>query len=207
MNFAQFRKTLYEHEYFCSDWIYRYIPDFDKRRLYEWTQRWLLLPLKKGWYLFADIQRDQQLIYHLASVLYRPSYISLLTALSYYGLIPETVVTIQSISTKKTSSYHLEWAHRDYRSCKTVMFGWYDIVTSQHGPLLIATPEKAIVDLFYYYPQYRTLEDIKSLRINHYIRDELDANDDKMRDFALATWSQVTRKAVEIFIQYIHSQW
>ena len=82
-----------------------------------------MIALRRGWYLFTDVGVDRDLLLHLASVIYRPSYISLFTALSRYGLIPETVVRIQSISPKKTTEFVADFAHRSYQSCKSSSYG------------------------------------------------------------------------------------
>ena len=42
----------------------------------------------------------------VANKIYSPSYISLETALSYYGLIPESVYALTSVSTRKTISFN-----------------------------------------------------------------------------------------------------
>lgn len=183
MRFPQFRQLLHEYDYFSVAWVYRYVPSFDKRRLYERTQKGYLTPLKRGRYLFADVECTYELTLHLANVLYRPSYVSLFTALAYHGLVPETVIAIQSITPKKTTHYDLNRATREYRSCKESSFGGYVMIPSSDTQILMATPEKAIVDLIYYHPQYRTRDDFASLRINTDRWHELVTDYHRMRQY------------------------
>ena len=57
----------------------------------------LFLKLRNGFYILKDSNPNH---YFIANKLYQPSYVSLETALSHYGVIPETVYATTSITTK-----------------------------------------------------------------------------------------------------------
>lgn len=166
MRFKDFRALFAEQWYVCTDWIYRYVTDFDKRRLVERTDKWYLVPLKRGRYLFDDAPKHRDLLYHLAWRLYVPSYISLQAALSWWQLIPETTMTITSISSKKTTSFDTSIANRSYRSTKPHCLVWYQVQHSAYGSFAMATREKALADLLYFFPQYGDEKAFEALRLD-----------------------------------------
>src|SRR3989338_1885568 len=70
-------------------------------QLSRFAKRGLLAKLKKGLYVF-DLSKVDEFI--VANQLYYPSYISMETALNYYGIIPDvpqTITSVTSITTKK----------------------------------------------------------------------------------------------------------
>ena len=166
MKRKEFRNMFRNEKYVCTDRIYRHVPDFDKRRLVEWKDKWYIVPLKRKWYLFSDVEVSYNLWLHLAHVLYRPSYISLYSALSYYQLIPETVVTIQSVSSRKTSLFHTPLASWSYQTCKPEYYTWYKILETPEWSVIMADVEKAFVDLLYYFPDIKTFDAIAWWRLD-----------------------------------------
>src|SRR3989338_6477780 len=57
----------------------------------------LFVKLRNNFYMLKDSNPSH---YFIANKLYQPSYISLESALSYYGIIPETVYCITSVTAK-----------------------------------------------------------------------------------------------------------
>lgn len=64
----------------------------------------------------------------ISNCLYRPSYISLESALSHYNFIPEGVYTIQNISTRKTILYETPIGSFQYRNIKPGVFFGYHVI-------------------------------------------------------------------------------
>jgi len=65
-------------------------------QLSRMVQRGDLIRIKRGIYAFPDRSFDELFV---AYVMYRPSYISLETALHHFGVIPETAQNITSVTT------------------------------------------------------------------------------------------------------------
>jgi hypothetical protein len=166
MTYLDFRTALYSFEVFCIRDIEKLFPKFDSRRLVEWQRKGYIQKLINKWYLFADIPIDDRLRNRISNCLHRPSYISLESALSHYGLIPEAVYSVQNITTKKTIAYETIAGTFNYRNIKAQLFFGYEVDNSQTIPLLIASPEKAILDYLYLNHQLNTIEDIEGLRLN-----------------------------------------
>ncbi len=83
--------------------------------------------------------------FEIANHLYLPSYISLETALSFYGIIPEFTYSIISVTIRKSNKVILSGKEFDYVHISSKYF--YDYVRSDG--FWIATPEKALIDSFY----------------------------------------------------------
>src|SRR5438105_4410643 len=69
-----------------------------------------LIRLKNGFYLITDrIKQGPNTVIpyeQVANMLYGPSYVSLEWALSFYGMIPERVHTVTSVTLGRNKEYH-----------------------------------------------------------------------------------------------------
>ena len=166
MNYIQFREALYDFTVFSTWDIEKLFPGFDTRRLVEWQQKGYLQKLINKWYTFSDITMDEKLHYRIGNCLCRPSYISLESALSHYDFIPEGVYTIQSITTRKTILYETVAGSYQYRNLKPYLFFGYGVERSGDLPVLMAEPEKAILDFLYLNPRIHSMADMEGLRFN-----------------------------------------
>jgi predicted transcriptional regulator of viral defense system len=155
------------HKIFSLQQLQKIVWDIDSRRLYERKKKWYIYSLKQWWYILSSVPVDFEELISIANIQYKPSYVSLYTALSRYGVIPETVVTIQSISTRKTLTVHSEVWSFQYRTCPPSRMQWYVTWTSQLWTYIVATLEKAYLDVLYYDTSLQTTEDFEWLRITH----------------------------------------
>ncbi|MFH1259498.1 MAG: type IV toxin-antitoxin system AbiEi family antitoxin domain-containing protein [Elusimicrobiota bacterium] len=57
--------------------------------IWRYTQKGIFVRLRNGLYIFENLSLPP--LWHIANKVYQPSYISFETALSYYGIIPESV--------------------------------------------------------------------------------------------------------------------
>ena len=117
-------------------------------KIYEMVKAGKLIPLKRGLYQFRNPTGLLPEPFNIANILYGPSYVSAESALSYYGLIPEQVFTVASITTKKSVSFENEVGIFEYRhlSIPYYSFGIQRINLREKQYALIATPEKALFD-------------------------------------------------------------
>ena len=90
----------------------------------------------------------QGIIIRLKRGLYVPSYISMSTALRYYGLIPEAVYVHQSMTVKHPRSFQTPVGSYDYKYISREAFP-IGVKSMDKGDyaFLIASPEKALCDL------------------------------------------------------------
>jgi len=113
---------------------------------HRYKRRGFILQLKRGLYVFPDTLPPDV---YIASKLYGPSYISLEFALSYHGVIPETVYEITSVTTKATRRFKTLGKIFSYRKIKKTAYTGYAIQKQNGMSFYIADAEKAFVDANY----------------------------------------------------------
>ena len=107
-----------------------------------------LIRIRKGLYVFGERYRRAPLSReHLANLIYGPSYVSLDYALSHYGLIPERVESVTSVTTGENRRFRTPLGDFTYRSLHPGRYA-PGIHWAGEGDVhyLMATPEKALVD-------------------------------------------------------------
>ncbi|MBI4712431.1 MAG: hypothetical protein HY762_03890 [Planctomycetes bacterium] len=156
MNFTELYRTLKRTNYqiFSTADIQTLYPNETtlnlKKLLYRWRkQRWIL-PLKKGLYELSYPQDLNIPDLFAANKIYTPSYVSLETALSYYSIIPEVSMAVTSITTKPTRRFKNHHGLFTYRTVNPAAFAGYTIVKYRDYEILMAEPEKALVDYLYF---------------------------------------------------------
>lgn len=121
-----------------------------KDKISRMEQQGELIRLKKGVFVVAPEVSHQALSLELiANHLYGPSYVSLQSALSYFGLIPERVYTMRSVTLKRARSFTNSLGVFEYITMPDNYYsiGIQQIIYPDNYSFLIATAEKAIVDL------------------------------------------------------------
>ena len=121
-----------------------------RMQVHRWTRAGKLLRLRKGLYVFAERHRKRAISAPaLAGPVYPPSYLSLHWALGFYGLIPEQVVTLTSVTTRQTNRFRNPLGSFDYRHIRAALFTGYRKVLMEGGEAWVASPEKALLDFWY----------------------------------------------------------
>lgn len=106
----------------------------------------VIIRIKKGLYIFGEeYRRELYCSELLANLIYGPSYVSLEYALSYYGMIPERVETITSVTPGRARSFDTPVGRFSYHS--TIHFSTgIDRAGTPERSFLIAQPERALAD-------------------------------------------------------------
>ncbi len=109
----------------------------------------VVVRVKKGLYVFGENYRRRPFSRELlANMVYGPSYISLEFALQYYGLIPERVQALTSVTTGRTTRFLTPVGLFSYRKISLEAFRSGFRREERPGDIafLIALPEKALAD-------------------------------------------------------------
>jgi predicted transcriptional regulator of viral defense system len=107
------------------------------------TNKKELIRLKRG--LYADPENIDYLL--IANRLLSPSYVSFETALAYYGMIPERVMTTMSVSTQKARRYVTPVGLFEFFAQNIELYASaYNLEEKSGYYIRIATPEKALFD-------------------------------------------------------------
>ncbi len=111
------------------------------------SQDGLFIKLRNGLYMVADSPASHYLI---ANRLFPPSYISFDTALSFYGIIPETIYAVTSATARVTRTFEIQGVSFTYHRVKRGAYAGYRPVKHQGDTILMAEPEKALADYLYF---------------------------------------------------------
>jgi len=125
------------------------------KKIHELLRSKDLLPLTRGFYLLSPEKLKQPYQPELiANLMYGPSYVSLETALSYHGLIPERPTTVTSVTTRRPKvintpvgifTYDHLIQNKYVLGVQQARTGT-DAQPEQETRFLIASPAKALMD-------------------------------------------------------------
>lgn len=201
MTYTQFYNQWHGLGCFSVHQVHAISPDFNRANWHQWQKSGYIVMLRRGWYAFADYLQQPDYARYFAGKIYAPSYISLHTALSFYGIIPEEVVEITSVTTQKTCRYENAFGQFSYQTVRPRLFWGFEPKTMRDGKqYMMATPEKAIIDLLYLYPQYSSVEDMRELRLDEdWMHDEL--NLARLKEFAERINSPILNKRIKLLLK------
>jgi predicted transcriptional regulator of viral defense system len=169
MNFIHFKGIFEKAGIFSVNNIKTVFPDFYNQYLTNWQKKGYIIKLRNGWYCFTEFLNRPYALWQTANLLYSPSYISMESALFFYELLPEGVFSTTSVSTNKTNEFDTNTGRFYYYTIKrNLFFGYtyYKPSDSSSAAIMIAEPEKAILDFFYLKRGYNSYAQIKELRFN-----------------------------------------
>ncbi len=173
-------------------------PNALRVQLSRWVRAGKLYRLRRGLYTLAPpYQRVRPHPFLVANHLVRPSYVSLQAALAYYGLIPEAVYVITSITTARPGKWQTPLGTFLYRHVRPTFFFGYrleEVAPDQRA--FVALPEKALLDLIYLQPARGLHAYLKELRLQNLER--LDPG--RLQAFAERSGMVKLRRAVDMIL-------
>ncbi|GHT49320.1 hypothetical protein AGMMS49982_02550 [Bacteroidia bacterium] len=160
----------------------------------ELERKGLVIRVKRNLYVVAPKVHNQTISTELvANHLYRPSYVSLESALAYYGLIPERVYTMRSVCTKLHKQYDTPLGNFEYVKVPAQYYpiGVRQEIIDNSYAFLIASPEKALCDKIVATPNLR-LQSVKAM--GEYLGDDLRIDFSAVPKFDL----DIIRQCIEV---------
>lgn len=138
-------------------------------QLSRWVKAGKLIQLAKGVYTLAEPYRKRAVHpFLLANAMKKASYVSLQSALAYFGMIPEHVPTVTSVTTQRPARVETPLGRFLFRHIKKNWFSGYSQVDLGAGQkAFIAAPEKALLDLVYLTPAADNSEFLVELRLQN----------------------------------------
>lgn len=125
--------------------------------------------LRRGMYVLAEPYRKvSPNPAVLANRIYTPSYLSFHWALGYYDLIPEAVFQFTNATPRVPRVFNNEFGSFLYRHIKPDYFVGYQALEIDDQKVLIATPEKALLDLWHILDGEWTTERMASMRFQNF---------------------------------------
>lgn len=159
-----------------------------------------ILDIRRGLYCLAPrYQKKPVSVYGLAQRVYGPSYISLETALSYHGWIPEAVYACTCVSSGRAKEFTTPLGLFSYKRVpqRTFYAGVERCVDPDGNTWFMAAPAKALADYVYVHrPGWTTVDEASaSLRIE---TDELTSTPPEQLDVLADNYSN---RRVRRFLQ------
>lgn len=138
-----------------------------RRQLDRWVKSGKVIQLRRKVYLLNKPYRDSLPHPFLtANLLRRSSYVSLHSALSYYGIIPEHVPVVTSVTGGRPEQVHTPLGKFEFRHMQgRNFFGFEEKEVAVNQMAWIATPEKALADLLYLTPRSDRADYLEELRL------------------------------------------
>ncbi len=128
-----------------------------------------LISVRRGLYCLGEKYRRKSLdLFALAQRIYGPSYVSLESALSFHGWIPDGVFSVTSVSMKRSVEFKTPFGVFAYHRIPSNPFlEGVERHETEAGAFFMASPWKALADYVYIYKKnWRSSEPLKeSLRI------------------------------------------
>jgi predicted transcriptional regulator of viral defense system len=131
----------------------------------RYVKKGLFIRLKKDFYVMKERwQRNSTSeFFQIANVLQVPSYISLMTALSFYELTTQVQRKFfESVCIKRTAKYEVDGVLFNFYKLKRELY--FDFI--KQGDFFIATKEKALLDAIYLYSFGKYSFDVSSVDIS-----------------------------------------
>lgn len=164
-----------------------YLSDYldPNNKIKQLVDRGDVIRVKRGLYVAGDLYRNDEVSQELlANLLYGPSYISMDYALSFYGLIPERVYEVTSMTTKLLKDYVTPFGRYTYIKSTKCLYpiGITLVQNNDDSRFMIATKEKALCDKLVY-TKNSQITSIKRLR--EYLNEDLRLDVDTFQEFNL----------------------
>ena len=148
----------------------------------RWVKDGKIIKIHKGLYtLTAPYNKVSSEPFCIANALKPASYVSTHSALSWYGMIPEFVPSVTSVTTGRPQTIETPLGRFDFRHVNKKYFWGYQRIELKSGlRVFVAWPEKALLDLIYLTPGGDTMEFLDELRLQNF--EQIDRT--RLRQFA-----------------------
>lgn len=205
MRFRDFQIHAKDLPAFNLNDVRKFDPGFHRQQLNDWLDREYIHSLPNGFYMLADTKVDESYLFMLANRIYKPSYISRESALAYYLVIPETVLGVTCVSSRKTKHFDSVWGRFNYRSIKPVLMFGYRVI--EHDKMIkykIASLEKTVLDYLYWNKRIDSIDDFAGMRWNRQELSELEGNP-MFRKYLKVFDNKALEHRVDLLFEYIHA--
>ena len=136
----------------------------------RWVKDGKIIRLHKGLYaLSVPYRKIAPEPFSIANSLKHACYVSLHSALSWYGMIPEFVPAVTSITTGRPQTIETPLGRFEFRHVSKKHFWGYKQIELKFGQTaFVACPEKALLDLIYLNPGSDEIDFIEELRLQNF---------------------------------------
>jgi predicted transcriptional regulator of viral defense system len=179
-------------------------PEYIRMQLSRWVKTGKIHQLRRGVYaLAAPYQKQKPHPFLVANRLQKPSYVSLQSALSFYGMIPEIFNETTSVTTVRNERLNTHLGVFEFRYINKNYFWGYHLLDLGGQQAFVAAPEKAILDLIYLQPGGDDPAFISELRLQNL--DKLDI--EKLRSQGKLFDKPKIHRAIQIIELFVEEEY
>lgn len=205
MNFSELLSIVADEPVFSSGFLMAGQESFRgvHLQLSRWTKAARLIQLRRGLYILAKPWRKiEPHPFLIANRMQRGSYVSLQSALAWYGMIPENVPVITSVGPGRPETIVTPLGIFRFRNIsENLRFEYRRIEVTATQYAYIALPEKALLDLIHLTPKADSLAYLLELRLQN-----LSAMDpDRLLDMARRSEKPKLVRAARISVELIQN--
>jgi hypothetical protein len=170
-------------------------------KISRWLDEGVLLPIKRGMYVVSpDVSGKPVERLLIANLLYGPSCVSLDYALWHFGLIPEAVLEVTSVTTRRSQTLETGVGRFSYQHLPNDLYptGIESVQVEGGGYALLAAPAKALCDRLVLTRHLR-VHSVKSMQ--RFLLDDLrfDADEANLIDLDIVSAYQQSGHKTELF--------
>jgi len=178
-------------------------PRLGRTTITKWVSRGLLLRIRQGYFRLASRAMSAHERYAIANGIYAPSYVGVRAALGFYGFIPEGVFHAESVTTLPTKRFRFNNTWYSYRRVRPSFFFGYRFLEQNGVRVMMATPEKTILDVLYLHPDVDTPVDFEAWRFDRQgILAAVDQH--RMNDYLAVVGSRTLTRRYQRFNTWLH---
>lgn len=172
--------------------------------LYRWNQKGWIIPIRRGLYTFpGDLAKNSLTAERAANQIRPDSYVTGLWLLNQLGLIPEGVTVVTNATRRNPAEFETRIGRFAYQHIQEQGFFGYEERSDGYGASMrVATPEKALLDFFWWKNIEWNEDEFSRWRIQDPFRR---INHKRLREFA-KQWNQPRLlRASERLSKYLRS--
>lgn len=204
MKYQKIKQKVNNLVIFSPNDLYIVDPKFRLPTLYDWESKGLVKKIRNNYYVFSDFDPFDKDFFLIANTIYSPSYVSLESALNYYGVIPELVPNTISVTTNKTAMFETCFGNFSYSTIHNNLFFGYNLVSHKPHEILIASIEKTILDYLYLNTNIDSMDDFVHLRWNKdVLKSVLDIS--VFEKYLIIFDNKALQKRALAFIEYLNA--
>ena len=176
-------------------------PAYIRLQLTRWKNAGRVIQLRRGLYALAPpYQKTKPHPFVIANRLRRASYVSLQSALAFYGMIPENVLQVTSVTGGRPAEWQTSLGVYRYQHIKPALLRGSRLTDLGDGQqALVATPEKALLDWIYLQPRGDDPAWLESLRLSNLER----LDPETLREQAAWFGKPKIERAVSVILPWI----
>jgi predicted transcriptional regulator of viral defense system len=175
-------------------------PQLVRLQLSRWNKSGRLYQLRRGLYALAPpFQKAKPHPFLIANRLHAASYVSLQSALAYYGLIPDIVQVTLSVTGGRPEQIETPLGSFVSQHVKPGMLSGYQMLElGNRQQALVAYPEKALLDLIYLTPGGDRTAYLDELRLQNLDRLDLHRLDRLAGNLAVPRLRRAAKRIAEL---------